>query len=244
MIRDLSMLYFEHAELYDEMYKVIFDYDEQFRIVDRYMKERNFNKVLEVTCGTGRLVKRLYENGYDVTGLDFSDEMLKIAKERVPEVDFILDDMRDFDIGQEFDTIVSLGHGFAHMVNDDDITKALECFNDHLKDGGLLIIDNFDGLQTIKGFEKYSRTTDKVRLKDKAIKRKNAVEWNIGTGISWNWKCDYIVKQHGEIVDMFRDEQILRSFLKSELDYFLKNNGFEVVKFDKDRFLHIAEKIG
>jgi len=244
MIRDLSMLYFEHAELYDEMYKVIFDYDEQFRIVDKQMKKRNLNKVLEVSCGTGRLVKILYQNGYDAMGLDFSEEMLEIARKRVPEVDFILADMRDFDIDQEFDTIVSLGHGFGHLVKDDDITNALECFYDHLEDGGLLIVDNFDGLQTIKGFEKYSRTTDKVRLKDKVIERKNVVEWNIGTGISWNWKCEYVIKQDGKIDDRFRDEQILRSFLKSELDYFLKNSGFEVVKFDKDRFLHMAEKTG
>ncbi|MFW6072112.1 MAG: class I SAM-dependent methyltransferase [Thermoplasmatota archaeon] len=236
------MLYFEHAELYDKMYEVIFDYDEQFSIVDDYMQERGMENVLEVACGTGRLTKRLYKNDYDVMGLDLSKQMLNIATKRVPEVTFIQGDIRDFDIEKRFDAVVCFGHSFAHMVNDEDVNKSLRCFNDHLVQGGLLMMDNFDGLNTIKGFEKYSRTTDKVELEDKLIERDNQVKWNIATGLSWNWKCKYTVKQEKEIIDQFEDEQVLRSFLKSELNYFLEKNGFELVEFDENRFMHIAEK--
>lgn len=237
------MLYFEHAELYDKMYEVIFDYDEQFSIVDSYMKERGMDKVLEVACGTGRLAKRLYENGYDVTGLDLSERMLEIARKRVPEVKFKVGDIRDFDLEERFDTIVCFGHSFAHMVNDEDIYSSLGCFNNHLVNNGLFMMDNFDALQTIEGFEQYRESTDRVELNDKVIERENYVDWNIGKGISWDWKCDYTVKKEGEIVEHFKDEQVLRSFLKSELDYFLEKKGFETIEFDEDKFLHIAEKV-
>lgn len=237
------MLYFDHAELYDDMYEVIFDYDEQFSIVDERMKERKMNKVLEAACGTGRLTKRLYEDGYDVVGLDLSEEMLEIAVERVPSVKFVNGDIREFDLNDRFDAVVCLGHSFAHMINDEDIYRALECFNNHLKKEGLLIMDNFDALQTIKGFEKYRETKDKVKLSDKLVERDNYVDWNIGKGISWNWKCEYTVKRDIEVIDRFTDEQVLRSFLKSEIDYFLEKKGFKTVEFDEDRFIHVAEKV-
>ena len=237
------MLYFDHAELYDKMYGVIFDYDEQFSIVDKHMKKRGMDKVLETACGTGRLAKRLYENGYDVVGLDLSEEMLDIARERVPDIKFVQDDVRDFDLDDRFDAVVCLGHSFAHMINDEDIYRALECFNKHLKKGGLLIMDNFDALQTIKGFEKYRETTDRVELNDTVVERDNYVDWNIGKGISWDWECEYTVKKDGDVIERFTDEQVLRSFIESEIDYFFEEKGFNTIEFNKDKFLHIAEKV-
>lgn len=237
------MLYFDYAELYDEMYGEIFDYDEQFNIVDEHMSERGMDKVLESACGTGRLAKILYENGYDVVGLDLSEEMLDIARERVPDIKFVQDDIRDFDLDDRFDAIICLGHSFAHMIKDEDIYHALECFNKHLRKGGLLIMDNFDALQTIKGFEKYRETTDRVELNDKVVERDNYVDWNIGKGISWDWICEYTVKKDGDVIERFTDEQVLRSFIESEIDYFLEKKGFNTIEFDKDKFLHIAEKV-
>lgn len=237
------MLYFDHAELYDKMYEVIFDYDEQFSIVDEHMKERGMDKILEAACGTGRLAKRLYDNGYEVVGLDISEEMLDIARKRVPEINFVQDDIRDFDLNDRFDAVVCFGHSFAHMINDEDIYRALECFNQHLRQGGLLMMDNFDALQTIKGFEKYREINDRVELTDKIVERDNYIDWNIGKGISWDWKCEYTVKKDGDVIERFKDEQVLRSFLKSEINYFLEKKGFKTIEFDEDRFLHINEKI-
>ena len=104
-------------------------------------------------------------------------------------------------------------------------------------------MDNFDALQTIKGFEKYRETTDRVELNDTVVERDNYVDWNIGKGISWDWECEYTVKKDGDVIERFTDEQVLSSFIESEIDYFFEEKGFNTIEFNKDKFLHIAEKV-
>ncbi len=53
-------------------------------------------RILDLCCGTGQLAQILLAHGYQVTGLDGSDEMLKFARENAPAGEFIMDDARSF----------------------------------------------------------------------------------------------------------------------------------------------------
>ena len=59
----------------------------------RYLKPKS--RILDVGCGPGRDTKELARRGFDVIGMDFSEEMLRIAKAYFPEGNFIWMDMRD-----------------------------------------------------------------------------------------------------------------------------------------------------
>ncbi|MBS1419775.1 MAG: class I SAM-dependent methyltransferase [Oscillospiraceae bacterium] len=59
-------------------------YGEVLEMVYRRVKEGRGKKILDLGFGTAALTKRLYDNGAALTGLDFSEEMIKIAREKMP----------------------------------------------------------------------------------------------------------------------------------------------------------------
>jgi ubiquinone/menaquinone biosynthesis C-methylase UbiE len=94
-----------------------YDYENEDLVQDipfylEYAKECR-GEVLEIACGTGRALIPLAQEGIKITGLDISDEMLKIAKEKVGRLDekikenieFIHGDMANFDLKKKFSFI-------------------------------------------------------------------------------------------------------------------------------------------
>lgn len=69
-------------------------HDQALRILDRALLESlpPPARILDLCCGNGRLTEQLARRGYRVTGLDGSAEMLGYARQRVPDVDFLLAD--------------------------------------------------------------------------------------------------------------------------------------------------------
>ncbi len=105
--------------------------------------------VLEVGCGTGRVVWPLAAAGFEVVGLDLSPPMLRraLAKRSLhPDADatFVEGNMADFDLGQEFGLIFLAFRSFQMLHTPEDQRRALACFRRHLAPGGLLVIDVFD----------------------------------------------------------------------------------------------------
>lgn len=65
-------------------------------------------KALDVGCGcTGRFINLLLENGFDPEGVDVSEEMIKLARKRHPEVKFHQQDICDWNIPQTYDFITA-----------------------------------------------------------------------------------------------------------------------------------------
>ncbi|WP_109312355.1 class I SAM-dependent methyltransferase [Ruegeria sp. AU67] len=95
--------------------------------------------VLDLGCGTGDPIARWFmAEGFDVTGVDFSAAMLKIAKERWPDGDWRMADMRDFELDQQFDGIIAW-NSFFHLTADEQkgcITRMAR----HLHNGGMLML--------------------------------------------------------------------------------------------------------
>ncbi len=107
--------------------------------------------ILELGCGTGRLVVPLAEAGYAVTGVDCSAAMLARAQAAVAaagvtaQVRLVQDDMRSLAaVGDaRFRLIFSAINSFLHLGNQVDQLAALTAAWQHLEPGGLLILDIF-----------------------------------------------------------------------------------------------------
>jgi len=100
-------------------------------------------KILEVACGTGRIAIPLAQAGANLTGLDLSAAMLEIARSKsakLENVKWVEASMRQFDLGQHFDLIISPGHSFQFMLTAAGQLECLETLKRHLAPGGSLII--------------------------------------------------------------------------------------------------------
>jgi ubiquinone/menaquinone biosynthesis C-methylase UbiE len=111
--------------------------------------ERTGSPVLELACGTGRVLTPLAQAGVHVTGLDISEAMLEIARQKIAaagvddRVRLLQADMRDFTLDQQFHMAFCAINSFMHLETQADQLAALRCWHRHLRPGGLLILDLF-----------------------------------------------------------------------------------------------------
>lgn len=116
--------------------------------------------VLEMGCGTGRVLVPLAARGLDCTGVDVSQAMLDVAKGKLqPDFEgnthFVQGDMRDFHRPHSFGMAFFALDTFRHLVSPEDQTRTLRSLYDNLVAGGLAVIDltNPDtmGLESMRG---------------------------------------------------------------------------------------------
>jgi SAM-dependent methyltransferase len=96
--------------------------------------------LLDVGCGTGRHLEYL-QGQFRVAGLDQSEEMLRIARQRCPGVELHLGDLCDFTMDRQFDAIICLFGSVAYTASLQGLEKALQNMVRHLRRGGALIIE-------------------------------------------------------------------------------------------------------
>ncbi len=95
--------------------------------------------VLDLGCGTGDPIARWFmAEGFTVTGVDFSEAMLKIARDRWPDGDWRKADMREFELDQQFDGIIAW-NSFFHLTADEQ-QVCIARMARHLRPGGVLML--------------------------------------------------------------------------------------------------------
>jgi len=221
----MAKLYTSLAGIYDEMYTKIYDYDREFSFYHKWLKRYKAKSVLEIGCGTGRLLEKLHKAGYKVEGLDNSIHMLAIASKRAPVI-LHQEDMRNIRIRKKFDAALITGRSFTYMTTNEDVLSALRSVRDILKKGGVLIFDNFYA-PTILGDFKGDWIQD-VKVKGKRYLRENESRLNLKTGITWDWTATYKVFEGKRLLENVRDKTVLRAFFLDELKAFLEMSGFSL----------------
>lgn len=233
-------LYNELAWLYDRIYPQIFSYRDTFDVIDGFLKPHGCKRILEVACGTGRLMAIMEENGYEVTGLDLSQKMLKIARKRC-KGELLMQDMRDILIGKPFDALICLGGSFGYMLTDEDVNKALKGFNRALRGGGILMFDSFDADKS-RQYEFGGWREAVFEFEDMKITRLSRLYDYIASENTWAVDWKYIIEK-GDEKRMIKDQTRLRSFYQDQLTDMLKKHGFKVMNVLKDgRLIFQAKK--
>jgi SAM-dependent methyltransferase len=108
--------------------------------------------VLEVGCGTGRVLIPTARAGIEITGLDSSSSMLSVCREKLSlesqdvqaKVKLFRGDMREFDLGREFHLITIPFRPFQHLITVEDQLSCLNRIHRHLAYDGRLILDLFN----------------------------------------------------------------------------------------------------
>jgi SAM-dependent methyltransferase len=206
-------------------------------------------EVLELACGTGRVLISMAREGIRVTGLDASEEMLKIARKKIDRaelnsVTLVHGDMRSFELSREFSMIFVAFRSFQCLLTKAEQMSCLACIWRHLSNSGNLIIDLFaprhDYLaQVQRSFELGEfydtendvhvnrRAEDRYDLAKQTLHEDRYYEWTDKSGEAhchkWSFDLSYLFRYEVELLldkCRFRVEEIFGDFDRSPYDYF------------------------
>jgi len=101
-------------------------------------------KVIELGCGSGRLVCDMAPRGFSMTGLDLNPTALEYCKKKLKKLgakaELVVGDMTKFQFDEPFDSAVNAINTFRHLESEDAALAHLDCVADHLKPGGVFVL--------------------------------------------------------------------------------------------------------
>ena len=236
-----QMIYRELAKYYDYLYKGK-DYATEVskikELITKY-KEIDGNHLLEVGCGTGHHIKYL-KDVYKCTGLDLNEGILEVARENVPDVDFIQLDMINMDLGRKFDVITCLFSSIGYVKTCFNLEKTLDGFSRHLFRGGVAIIEPWFTKEVYDVGRPFIDTYEDDDLK---IARANVseIEGNVSV-----MDMNYLIAERGKGVKHFVDRHELGLFEVDQTLKIMSRVGFNAKYLPdglmKNRGLYIGKK--
>jgi SAM-dependent methyltransferase len=134
------------APIYD-LFMGDIDYDGWTNYIKKIWEKYNKTPKLiaELGCGTGNITGRLAKMGYDMIGIDISEEMLLEAKEKAEEENleilYLLQDMTEFELFGTVDIIISICDSLNYITEKEDLVKVFKLVNNYLDPKGLFIFD-------------------------------------------------------------------------------------------------------
>ncbi|MDF2542639.1 MAG: class SAM-dependent methyltransferase [Herbinix sp.] len=134
------------ATLYD-LFMDNVPYDDWTDYVVHLLKQFQIEQglVLELGCGTGSVTRRLAERNFDMIGIDSSEEMLSIAREKSMEdgqnILYLCQDMREFELYGTVAAVVSVCDSMNYIVTEEDLLQVFRLVNNYLDPGGIFIFD-------------------------------------------------------------------------------------------------------
>ena len=196
--------------------------------------------VLEIGCGTGRVLIPTARAGIQIQGLDLSNRMLEVCREKLndePEsvqqrVQLVQADMRSFDLGRTFQLATIPFRPFQHLTTVDDQLRCLRCIHRHLAESGRLILDLFnpslpslvrDDIGQETGDEPEFETPDGRRV----VRRSRVVSRDLANQVNFVELIYYVRHPDG------RQERLVHAFpmrylFRYEAEHLLSRCGFEV----------------
>lgn len=176
--------------------------------------------LLHLGCGAGAH-DTFFKQHFTITGVDLSKGMLKIARERHPDIEYIEGDMRTIQLNRQFD-VVAIPDSIDYMVSDEDLLQAITNAVSHLRVGGILLVV----AKTQETFHNnnfaYSGEKDGVSV--------NLLENNyINTYKPNTYEATfmYLIRKQGQL-SMHTENQILGLFPQAIWENIFKKAGIEM----------------
>jgi SAM-dependent methyltransferase len=208
--------------------------------------------VLEVGCGTGRVLIPTARAGIEITGLDLSAHMLEVCRDRLKaeseevhsRIQLSEGDMRGFELGRSFRLVTLPFRPFQHLTSVEDQMACLGCLRRHLTTDGKLILDIFNPMlealvRTNFGEEVSEEPEFSMPDGRKVIRRHKIVSRDVPNQINHVELVHYVTHPDG------RQERLVQAFpmrylFRFEAEHLLARAGFTVEQLyaDYDKSLY------
>jgi SAM-dependent methyltransferase len=226
----------DYAAAYDDLYSSK-DYSAECDLLERVFNG-HVRKVLDLGCGTGNHSVVLAERGYDVVGIDGSEDMLRRARVRGGGGRFEHGDVRHLDLDETFDAVLMMFAVLGYQTQNGDIDAALSTARKHLQSGGLFFGDVWYGPAVLA-----QRPSDRVKVIEtpaggqviRVAGGELDVLRNVCSVAYHLWRIE-----NGRVCAEVREQHQMRYFFAPEVQLVLEHAGFELVRigafpdFDND----------
>ena len=203
----------------------------------------NDGLVLDLCCGTGVITRMLRDSGYDMIGVDGSEEMLEVARSHEgdnesPDILYINQDMRELELYGTVAAVVSTCDSINYLTQVSDLVKTFKLVNNYLDPGGLFIFD-------FNKIEKYESIGDATIAENRE-------------DCSFIWENYYDSDTHineyeltvftrvGELFERSEEIHIQRGYTLEEIRCAIEESGLMYVKhmeLEDDRILMVAKEV-
>ncbi|MFX1487083.1 MAG: class I SAM-dependent DNA methyltransferase [Promethearchaeota archaeon] len=223
-------MYEELAKYYDLMYSWK-DYKQEadrIRELISVYKKSDGNELLDVACGTGKHLKHL-KRDFSCTGIDISKEMLNVARQNVKGVRFIQTDMVTLDLDKRFDVVISLFSSIGHAETYENLRKTINSIANHLKVGGVAIVEPWITKSMFKGVGlPFMMTYDGEDVKIARLNISKKIEGN-----SMPLEFHYLIAEKDKDVRYFVDRHEMGVFERDKTLEFMEEASLEMEFLEK-----------
>lgn len=139
-------IYTNFAYVYDRLMAGM-DYPEWVKYIEAIFQRYDTSPkaVVDLACGTGGITIPMARKGYEVIGIDRSEDMLYVAREKSRklglQIPFVCQDIRQLTLHRPVDAVTCMCDGFNYILSEEELSKAFQNIFDYLKPGGLFIFD-------------------------------------------------------------------------------------------------------
>ena len=235
--KEILDIYDVIAEFYDHVVPYQNRQDIDFFVE---MARESGGPVLEIGCGTGRVLIPTARAGVEIVGLDLSRSMLAFCRKKLaqePEevrakIQLVEGDMCDFDLGREFNLVTTPFRPFQHLAAIEDQMACLKRIHRHLASDGTFVLDIFNPYLKFLADEEIMKNWQvepEFTMPDgrKVIRRARNLsqdKFNQYHEVELSHLVTYPDGREEEFAQHFR----MRYFFRFEVEHLLARTGFEV----------------
>ena len=209
--------------------------------------------VLDLGCGTGSMTELLAQAGYDMIGVDLSEEMLQIAMEKRAQsghdILYLLQDMREFELYGTVRAVVSICDSMNYLLEWEELQTVCELVNNYLDPGGIFIFD----LNTLYKYrELLGDSTIAEARDDGSFIWENTFDEEERIN---EYDLTLFVREEGELFKRYQETHFQRAYTLEEVKRAIAGAGMEFVaaydaftrqppREDSERIYVIARECG
>jgi len=223
----------EYSRYYDLLYKDK-DYQKEvyyLRTLFELFSSKRVKRIIDVACGTGNHAIPLAEQGFTICGMDISTHMLNVARAKARDLaiehnlSFRHGDMRRYRPMGHFDACLCMFAALGYMPNHSQVLAALTSMRRHLRLGGLLIFDVWNGIAVIT--IKPSSRTKTSRANGIIVKRTATPSLDVANSLC-TVKYRLLVTDRNR-TRKFSETHQMRYFYPDEIKLLLQLSGFDLL---------------
>jgi len=232
-VGDITLVFQSYSKYYDIIYADK-DYEKECNFLEEIFRKYLAwipKTVLDAGCGTGGHALLLAKRGYEVTGVDASNDMIEIARKKAKEsgvdVDFFTADLRELRLNRKFDACICMFAVMNYITENEDIKEVLSNVRVHLKRGGLFVFDFWYGPAVLsilpsarmKTVERGGMRT--IRIAEPSL--------DIARHLC-EVKYHLLIIKRNRIVDEVKEKHKVRFLFPQEIAHYLTETGLKLLR--------------